>query len=522
MSSRPTRIVRFAAVVTAVIALRLAYAHHCNLAYDEYQHMHIVYLVAQGQTPFVDFFAHHTPLFHYFAAAVLPLRAPTFDSMITARCLSLAFHGLTIIAAGLWARAIAGGAAALTVAALLAGNVCFFIWGTRTYTDTYAAPLLVLAAWMLSTRVGQPLRYAVAGVCLGLAVLTSQKAVFAGLAALAVVALRGLRDRHVAAQRHALYIDLAAAVAGAAVALMVLFALLGTGGVEAMLRDAVFLNLHWKARHFPRHELAMLFASDAFIYVVAGIGVVTRLWTLGQRRGAFDQRDVPVLFLVALGSGVLLLPVVWEEYFILLLPFAVMVAGLTLELWWRGAAGAHRAVVLLFVATAMLDLVGLRLAPNPISLPACAAVLALWCAAAVGIRYAADHNAALRWLALVLVLPVVQQVDWIGRHSNIDERARVDYVMANTQPTDPIFDGRSGFGVFRPHAYRYWFLHDEMQLMLSDTEKSSALIDALERQRVKIALVDEHARMLPRPVLDYIAAHYADTPYPDIKRRMEE
>jgi hypothetical protein len=89
--------------------------------------------------------------------------------------------------------------------------------------------------------------------------------------------------------------------------------------------------------------------------------------------------------------------------------------------------------------------------------------------------------------------------------------------MRATQATDPVFDGRSGYGVFRPHAYRYWFLHDEMQMMLSEEEKGPDIVRALETQHVPVVIVDDFTRLLPRAVLDYVAAQYVDSPFPDIK-----
>ena len=39
---------------------------------DESQHLHVAWLVAQGQVPYRDFWEHHLPLFHY---GVAPLTA---------------------------------------------------------------------------------------------------------------------------------------------------------------------------------------------------------------------------------------------------------------------------------------------------------------------------------------------------------------------------------------------------------------------------------------------------------------
>jgi hypothetical protein len=113
-----------------------------------------------------------------------------------------------------------------------------------------------------------------------------------------------------------------------------------------------------------------------------------------------------------------------------------------------------------------------------------------------------------------------QQAFFLLRNlKNDDQRARVNYVMANTKPTDTVFDGNSGYGVFRQHAFKYWLLHDEVQAMLTPEEKGPGLIESLEAQKPPIVIVDRFTQMLPPEVLDYINAHYEATPFPDIKKR---
>src|SRR3989304_3084629 len=63
-------------------AMRIAYVRNSEIVVDEFEHLHAAYLVSRGQTPYVDFFEHHTPLLYYLAAALLPMRAPDFDAII--------------------------------------------------------------------------------------------------------------------------------------------------------------------------------------------------------------------------------------------------------------------------------------------------------------------------------------------------------------------------------------------------------------------------------------------------------
>jgi len=61
-----------------------------------------------------------------------------------------------------------------------------------------------------------------------------------------------------------------------------------------------------------------------------------------------------------------------------------------------------------------------------------------------------------------------------------------------------VFDGYSGYGVFRPHAYRYWFLHDEVQLMLSAEELGPKVIEAIQACRAPVVVLDQWSETLPR------------------------
>jgi len=528
-----TLAVLLVALVLAGGLLRLVFITHCDLSYDEYQHMHSAYLVSQGQTPFVDFFEHHMPLFYYLAAAVIPMRAPTFDTLIDARYLSLTFNALAIVLATLWMARLAGRGAALLTAALLVGNVAFLIWGALSYLDTYAAPLLVLSAWLLAPPGGRPLRALLSGATLSLAVLISQKTAVAVLAAALVLLLRAVRELPDAARRRALLADLAAYVVGGLVPVGAVVLLLGQQGTVGLLRDVVILNLHWKARHYPQRELSILLGSDGPIYVAALVALGGELRALVRRRFEPRAEDVPALFLAAFIAGVFFIPVVWEEYFIPIVPFAVMVAAIGVAGWWptlRGLQGTRaRRMLAVWVVVALADLVGLWVAGSytrrwGISPHAGVVTLGLW--AILIALIAAARRRRIRqegplWAALLLALPVVQQVDWIPRHPFDGDRERVEYIMRTTRPTDAVLDGTSGFGVFRPHAYRYWFLHDEMQLMLSEREKGPDVIRALKAPSTRIVILDPYIQALPPAVLRFIATHYRDTPFPDLKRRRD-
>lgn len=519
-----------------LVALRVAYLRRAEIVVDEFQHLHAAYLVSQGQTPYVDFFEHHTPLFYYVAAPLLRLSGLDFSTVLSARFLSLGAGMATILIASWWARRLRGPAAAAVVAALMLCDFFLFARATVLFLDVFASPFLMLSGMLLGESRGRWWKLFASGLAMGVAILFTQKAVMAGFAPL-VFFLAGRPDRE-RGQIGGRLREIGAFAAGGAVAALALAAILGREALGAFFQDNVVMNLGWKARHFPARDLAFLAVTNGAVYFLALAGVAARLHDLWKRRFRLEPDDVPALFLASLAIGIVLLPVVWVEYFVPVVNFAVLVAGLFLfdfasrllarrdERGRLTDARARRTAALLIAACACitaLDVEARFLLPrHTMSTVAVCAVVGAW--AAIALRLAASARARSRvwaaWgLALLLAFPVVEQWDYFRQQSNDRQRARVEFVLANTGPDDPVFDGYSGYGVFRPHAYRYWFLHDEVQLMLSDDERGPQVIEALERSRTPIAIVDRWSAALPTEVQRYISEKYRPTEFPDIRVR---
>lgn len=526
----------------AVLALQVMYVQNGRIVPDAFEHMHAAYLVAHGQTPFRDFFEHHTPLFYFMMPLILGLKHPGFNTMIHAKWVSLGFHLLTLLVVFGWIRKLAGTAVATITTVLLAGSSSFFLWGVHTYLDTYAAPFVILSAWLLPVRRGHRTGAFLSAFCIGIAVLFTQKAVFAGLPAAAVFLLRGVRELRVPGERRAWLADLSMYVLGGVLAALALPVLLGPAGFRAFVQDAVVLNMHWKARHSGLPSLTTMFSLDTLFCVVAAISIAVGLVRLARRRWVPVEQDIPALYLLAMCAGIVLLPVVWEEYFVEFIPITAAAAGPIFVDWWRALRSPetyamkvrHLAIargvsVLLMAACTVYGVWWAIGGGSKLALATLAGAGLAWVVGGILLLWLRRSHSNWRdtweglvWLALVLVAPMLGQFRIAWNASNSDQRARVDYVMRVTSPSDPVFDGYSGYGVFRPHAYWYWFLHNEIQLMLTPKELGPDIIDALQRQKVKIVILDRYSRMLPASVLQYIHSHYEDTPFPDIKRRLPD
>ena len=61
---------------------------------------------------------------------------------------------------------------------------------------------------------------------------------------------------------------------------------------------------------------------------------------------------------------------------------------------------------------------------------------------------------------------------------NSSQLSGLRYVLTSTRPTDTVLDGWSGLGVFRPHAYFYFFVHGGIMQFISAQDRQQ-LYDGL-------------------------------------------
>jgi hypothetical protein len=525
-------------VLLGVVAMKVRHLQTAHIIRDEFEHMHAVWLVHNGQTPFADFFEHHTPLFYFLGAVIVPLRDPGFHTMIVARYEALIAEILVIFMAWGWVRQRFGSGEALVVAALFCINVFLFLYGGFSYLDSYGAPLLLASAVLLDGK-RTSLRMALSGLAFGISFLLAIKAMMAAFAYIAYFLVRGIKELP-GEGRKVWFKHVAWFIVGGLLSCLPILVMLGESGLRGFWLDTVVMNSRWKVRYFPYEVIRLLATTDPLIYVTALAAAFGQIWSLAKRGWTIEDRDLPAVFLISLCVGIFLIPIVWEEYYLLILPFALILAGLALTDFARRylmregsflpfAAGVDlRASLLVLVAAALMAFPAFTEVGHLSRLGALrlGTMLAAWGVLLLVLarqRKLSRRVQAALWIAVLSVYPLQQQAYLLVRgRRNDDQRARVNYVMANTKPTDTVFDGNSGYGVFRQHAFQYWLLHDEVQAMLTPEEKGPMLIAALEKRKPPIVIVDRFTLMLPPQVLDYVNSHYETTPYSDIRKRRPE
>lgn len=433
--------------------------------------------------PYLDFFEHHTPWYYYVLAPFLNWFdvAGSFDSafhfLVLGRGLSLALTAIAIVLVTRLGRSLEGPGQkdrglGLVAALLLAGQP-FFLQKTLEARPDVPALVLLLAALALLQQ-GAKARprariafFVLGGVGLGAAVMFTQKMLFVlpgALVGLGLWAWRG--GRMPSPGTSAAGVDGVRAKALATLAFLVgvclpgvltwaAFAHRDAGGV--FITNNFFLNARWK--HFATNQVFRLIVTSWPVLSLALIGVLSFL-----RRDVVEVEGLLLLaIMVGLFLGVLVMPVPHRQYHLMALP-----------------------MVCLFAAR------GLLAATDRVPERKRAAALAVA-------------------LALLSILPVKALVE-AYRDGNEGQLARLRTVFARTRPTDLVMDGWTGMGVFRPHAFHYFFLHEEAVAMLPPAALD-AYLDAIEqgRGRPKLIALDDNLRSLGPRFMRFVEANYEST-----------
>jgi len=451
---------------------------------DELEHTHAAWSVFKGMLPYKDFFEHHTPwyyfglspFFHWFAVDQSFESARRF--LLFGRVVSLLLGALSVVLVIRVGRLVADRRVGL-LAGLFVATQPIFVQKTLEIRPDVPALLLFLGAlWFLlrgllddDDGAATPgLRWFLGGgLCLGAAIMCTQKMLFVlpgAFLGLGLWALGGGRRAWGAR-------TLAVAIAGVGVAAPVLLTWLAfavQGGGRQFIYNNFLLNARFQLRSFRGVQAAL--KTSWPILVLAAVGASLSMYRF-QRARQCQYGDV--LLLCTLGgliAGIVLVPVVYEQYCLVPLTIACLFAGQGFCFLWS------------FV----VEPVPRRARP--------------WATAG-----------AIRPLSVLplLVLPVLY-LGWSFNHRNDRQLARLRYVFEHTGPADTVLDGWLGTQLFRPHPLYYFFMHRELLGALSESDKD-AYLAPLESGKVRPSLItldDELLALGPR-FSAFLRARYASS-----------
>ncbi|OFV92541.1 MAG: hypothetical protein A3G76_00415 [Acidobacteria bacterium RIFCSPLOWO2_12_FULL_65_11] len=523
------RVARVAVILTCVIlASRVWFIFFRYLDFDEFEHAHATWSVSRGLVPYVDFFEHHTPWLYLLFAPLFPHFATDTDPTAAAGL-------LVVLRLVMWAISIASVACVYELGRLwrdrFTGVLAAFLFASASqfqdvileYRPDGPALLCVLLCliavmhgWRSNRTAGAAVLFTLGGLALGAAVLFTQKALFVlpGLAA-ALVAYVWEREPKSTGRwrRRAMLVALCAAGAIAPVA-WTAYWFDAHQALDAFVHYNVDVNVAQNAARFsPLPKLlSHLVHSPALMVLGLGGFVVS---AMSAWAGTAGCRLVLLGTAASLWVGVFVIPRVYDHYLVTYFPhLAVFTSSWAIELVSRigprlnGRAWFGPALVLAPAASLAALVVGVE---HPTSVAGAAMIVsftlaAMLAAAVVAVwQHARPETAACLALAALVAL----QAGNLARvfRPIAPQLADLAYVTTHTRPTDTVLGATSGPGVFRPHAWYYFFLSGPF----ATDREFAELIESLEseRRRPQIVIFGENERRrLPLEVWTYVRQHY--------------
>jgi hypothetical protein len=456
-----------AAILLLAIVLRVGVVANRRIDPDESQHLHVSWLLSQGQIPYRDFWEHHLPFFQY---AMAPLTAGLTDRpavYFAARAVMVALAAIAAWLTWLLARRLSADGAVWALIILLFLPQ-FAETSTETRPDVPAlvanlASLVALVRWRETDR---PRWLWTAGVWQGIALALALKTVF-GLAGVVMIVVGTTRAAEYGWRGRVG--SLARLSGGLGLALGALFGGLWMVGGAAMLqglyedvvRDSLGFVDFGKARPMFGSEVG------AFVAAVLGLVLVLRVRGLGILRHPVHA----VLLLPTLSSVVMLLlprtPAVYQHAWLPLLPVVAVYAGLTL------------------------------------------ATLGEWAR-----QEPASWRKGLAAMAIVLavVVPAGETVIFAVRDQNAADLSLMRRELRLACPGEAVLDG-TALSVFRPAAYRYGSLiRGVREWVARGVISEETIADEMRAARAPVAHIDFRILGMIGPVADVLRRHYTAGP----------
>ena len=456
---------------------------------DEFEHVHAAWCVFKGMLPYRDFFEHHTPWYYY---TLRPFFSwfdvdTSFESarhfLLFGRGLSFGLALLSVVIVFQIGRVlqdrggdrgedrgkIAGRSpVGLVACLLLVAQPIFLQKSIEIRPDVFALPFYLGGLWFLLCGIGRSTASTMrdlwyflgAGLGVGAAIMCTQKELFVLPGALAGLGIWSLSagTRGGAGSRILLTLAFLVSVCVPAALTWAVFASHHAGG--EFIANNFLLNAKWK--HIETHQLMELITGSWPVLALSLLGASLSL----SRFIRSDRRryEELLLFCVAAGlfAGVVVIPSAHRQYYLMPLPIVCLFAAKALFFLVERARERGRSLLLVFA------------------------------------------------IALA-VLPVLALRDSF-QSPNDRQLARLKQVFERTKPTDLVMDGWEGTGVFRPHAFHYFFLHEETVAMLP-RERLDAYLDGLEsgKPRPRLIAMDENLAALGPRFVSFVKRDYASS-----------
>jgi 4-amino-4-deoxy-L-arabinose transferase-like glycosyltransferase len=235
------------------------------------------------------------------------------------------------------------------------------------------------------------------------------------------------------------------------------FAIIGSS--HEFIEKNFLLNAHWKMKAPVLASLGPFFIETWVILLLALGGMILK--QSSTHLDKFSIIDLQLIFmLIGLLAGLWIIPIARQQYFLMFVPLVALFAS---------------RCVLNFTCNLPTKL-------QPV------------------ILYGSIFG--------FLLLPISEFRASL-KVRNQKQLAALKFVMENSSKSDLVMDGWRGMGVFRPHAFYYYFLHPEIRAMLPKDDLNEFL-DGLEAGRIrpKLIVIDSNIQQLSPRFVRYVDDHY--------------
>jgi hypothetical protein len=456
-----------AALMALALVLRFGVVVNRRIDPDESQHLHVAWLVGQGQVPYRDFWEHHLPFFYYGMAPLTAWLPDRPEVYFAARAVMAAMAAVAVGLTWQLARRLSADGAVWAVVVLL-----FLPQFAETSTETrpdvpalvaHLASLLTLVRWRKTGASGW---LWVAGIWQGAALSLSVKAALTLIGVVTLVV--GLPPPGATPAR-----GRAGSIARLLGGLMLVPGLLlagfaGVGGAPALhglYRDVVRGSLGFVdfGKTWP------VFGSEVGVFLAAALGLMLVLRARGL---AIVRHPVHGVLLVPTLTSVVALalpqtPAVYQHAWLPLLPMVAIYAGLTL------------------------------------------ATLAEW-ARRDPARW--RSRLALTAISVVVVIPFGETLIFAVRDQNATDLLLMRRELRLACPGEAVLDGTTLY-VFRPASYRYGALiRGVREWVARGVLREEVIAEDMRAAKAPIAHADFRIRGMIGPIAELLRRHYTAGP----------
>jgi Dolichyl-phosphate-mannose-protein mannosyltransferase len=498
---------------------------------DEFLHVHSAWSIFKGLLPYRDYFDHYTPLFHFFLVPFFHFFKVESDSadaiafFFFARKLMWFISGLILLLTfwlgKLWRNTEVGYIAIL------------FLLSTEAYWNTTLEirpdPLEVVF-WLLYlvmvVRAVQVDRqehvrkrmFACSGLFLALGFLTIQKVVYAfpGLAVATCWYILSASDHGTRRRRLA---HVACQFVGFCIPMVFTagYFYLHSGLAEFIRFN--FLFFLGAPGFWPSSTLHEVLYQHPFLGLFGSAGLLCSLPFIFRRSSLKSGGFVIAPAALALIVGLFLIPFPLYQYYILLFPLVAVFAATFLidsiaklghlrerltDWQWTSIA----ALISIAILTGLV-LIGRGAESHwPLFL-----IIGYWLGALLScmalLFRRAPGIALIFFLVAMIVGPMKRLQSTLTSPGANPQIAEMRYIIENTAPTETIMDGFRGSGVYRPHAYFFWFIPYGVRQRLTDRDKQLLLEDLYTGSiSPKLILFDPNLRDFSPASTEFFEAHY--------------